>query len=114
MYILKGQKAYPEFDVLKWGQWMEEAHKKGSRIVAKTEIVDIRVSTVFLGIDHAFNPDKPILFKTMVFGSKKYEDFQQIYHTWDEAKKGHEQILQAIRKDLTTIPDDYMSMSVGE
>lgn len=39
-----------EPDILKWARWFEE-HK---RHVAETFVGDVRISTVFLGIDHKF------------------------------------------------------------
>lgn len=36
--------------------------------VMRTEIIDgVNVSTVFLGLDHSFGGDEPILWETMVF-----------------------------------------------
>ena len=50
----------------------------------------IWVSTVFLGLDHSYNPDgPPILFETMIFGGP-HNEYQERYSTWDEAIEGHE------------------------
>ena len=64
-----------------------------TRSVKYTEFGDsISVSTVFLGLDHSHVKNNgPILFETMVFGSK-YEDYQERYQTYDEAILGHERI----------------------
>lgn len=62
-YTLKNKIAYPCDDLLEWGKFMES----GDRIVAKTQIDEVLVSTVFLGLDHNFGPGEPLLFETMIF-----------------------------------------------
>lgn len=58
------------------------------RIVAKTEMYGVRVSTVFLGVDLAhIRGGPPILFETMVFGVG--EENQWRYSTRAEALLGH-------------------------
>jgi hypothetical protein len=62
-----------------------------NRIVARTKIGPMDVSTVFLALDHAYSPDPdalPILFETMIFGDNE-DAYQERYSTWDEAEKGH-------------------------
>ena len=46
------------------------------------------VSTVFLGLDHAFDGGTPLLFETMIFGGE-HDEYQERYATWDEAEAGH-------------------------
>ena len=65
-YILKDHVPVLEDDLLKWGRWFETA----DRTVARTRIKNIEISTVFLGLDHAFGQGNPLLFETMVFGGK--------------------------------------------
>ena len=49
----------------------------------------LRISTVWLGLDHGFKPGgKPVIFETMVFnGDDSLE--QERYSTIDEALAGH-------------------------
>lgn len=49
---------------------------------------DITVSTVFLAFDHGWEPGKPVLFETMVFGGED-DGYIRRYHTWEEAERGH-------------------------
>jgi hypothetical protein len=95
LYILgPGHIPVPEPDAEAWGQW----YATTERHVADDEIAPgVRVSTVFLGIDHNFGDrGPPILFETMVFDD--YEDGRQIrYATWGEALAGH----QAVVAELT-------------
>jgi len=53
-----------------------------------------RVSTVFLGIDHSHRPDgEPVLFETMIFGGPLDQEMRR-YHTWEEAEKGHAEMVR--------------------
>lgn len=96
MYILKGKTPVEVYDVLEWAAWFETA----DRIVKQTELADdVRISTVFLGLDHGFG-GPPKLFETMVFGG--WDDGNQWrYGTWKEAEAGHE---QAVNRCKTPAP----------
>lgn len=54
-----------EPDLLKWARWFETA----TRTLKRDELPSgYTVSTVFLGLDHNFNPNgEPLLWETMVF-----------------------------------------------
>lgn len=59
------------------------------RVVARTELPDCKVSTVFLGLDHSFGKEGgPILFETMIFGGRN-DGWQRRYKTWQQAEQGH-------------------------
>jgi hypothetical protein len=64
-YILGNQVVVPASGAMEFGKWVETA----DRIVSKTQVADIEVSTMFLGIDHQFYNGPPLLFETMVFGA---------------------------------------------
>lgn len=88
-YTLQGKTTVAEPDLVKWARWFESAN----RVVLQEKIGDFWVSTVFLGIDHNFNPaGQPLLFETMVFGDDELE--QRRYATWDEAVSGHNEIVE--------------------
>lgn len=92
-YILRDKTVVPEPDLLTWGRWLETADRQ----VANTLVGDVRVSTVFLGLDHSFGDDRPpILFETMVFGGS-LEDEMDRYATWDEAEKGHAAMVEKVK-----------------
>ena len=84
-YILNGKLAVPT-DLMTWGKWLQEA--KEERIVAKDERDGVRVSTVFLGLDHNFGEGPPLLFETMIFGGE-HDQWQDRYTTWEQAEAGH-------------------------
>ena len=66
-----------------------------ARKVAKTKVGICEVSTVFLGMNHAFRSDKIIVFESMVFGGNN-DGMQRRYSTWDEAVKGHNEIVEEL------------------
>lgn len=77
-------------DLLEWAAWLEDADTK----VAKTQISeDVKVSTVFLGLDHAFGGGPPMIFETMVFGGE-HDELTRRYSTKDEALKGHAEVIE--------------------
>jgi len=88
MYVLKGKTPVEEKDAVKWGKFHHE--DKNRRIGHDTKLIstEVRVSTVFLGIDHGFGEGPPVLFETMVFGGE-FDQEQERYCTWDQAEKGH-------------------------
>lgn len=92
-YILKGHEPVKEPDLHAWGRWFEKA----KRHVAVDEFKSVKVSTVFLGIDHQFGDGPPLLFETMVFGGK-HDDYCERYSTWDEAAVGHARICRMVMK----------------
>lgn len=55
------------------------------------------VSTVWLGINHSFHGDPPIIFETMIFGGD-YDQECMRYHTEDEAVQGHSQVMDDLRE----------------
>ncbi len=84
LYILKGKTPVECENVLEWAKEFENQN----RIVGFSQVKKVRVSTIFLGLDHSFNGGKPVLFETMIFGGK-HNEYQERYSTWDEAVEGH-------------------------
>lgn len=59
---------------------------------------EIRISTVFLGIDHSFGVGgRPILFETMAFGGVMDGKCER-YATEEEARAGHADMVAEVRK----------------
>jgi len=83
-YILKGHEVVASDDLMAWARCFESA----DRVVAKTTINGVDVSTVFLGLDHQFGEGPPLVFETMVFGGS-LDGEQERYSTWAEAEAGH-------------------------
>jgi hypothetical protein len=79
-------------DVLVWGRFMSRA----KRAVAQEMIGDVRVSTVFLGLDHQYGDGPPILWETMVFWPDEGGDECRRYSSLADAKAGHEAVVARI------------------
>lgn len=71
-------------DMTTWGEWMGTA----DRHVGHDMRNGIRVSTVFLGLDHGFGPGAPVLWETMIFGGP-HDEYQERYTSYDDALAGH-------------------------
>ena len=88
-YILNEEKETVRVDVMQWAQWF---HDKGKlRLIQVTELPDgLKVSTVFIGIDHSFGlSDSPKVFETMVFNGDD-SIFCERCATYDQALAQHE------------------------
>lgn len=64
-------------------------------VVGLDEVGEERVSTVFLGINHAFGDEPPLLWETMVFPAA---DLCGRYRTYGEAIAGHKQAVESLRR----------------
>jgi hypothetical protein len=88
-----------ERDFLTWAHWFETFDR---HIALDLLPEGIKVSTVFLGLDHNFGlTGPPILFETMIFGGEHHE-YQERYATRDEAFKGHKKALALAKGELET------------
>lgn len=83
-------------DVRLWAAFFEDDTKR--RVATDTfEDGTIVVSTVFLGLDHSFDPDAPpVLFETMIFGGP-HNEYQERYETWAQAVKGHVRAVKLVQ-----------------
>lgn len=55
----------------------------------------VRVSTVFMSLDHQFGDGPPLVFETMVFGGDQ-DEFQYRYSTKKQAENGHYQVVDCL------------------
>jgi len=95
-FILDGQIPV-KCDMYKWATW----NNGPNRDVKKTNIGDIKISTVFLGLDHNWGQGPPLLFETMVFGGKLDQE-QERYTTWEEAETGHRLMVEKVKDETKT------------
>lgn len=93
-YILVNGEPVPEPDPRKWAIWFGT----NERIVKRTLIGKVEISTVFIAIDHSFSDNEPpMLWGTMVFGGKlNYE--QERYISLEDAKAGHNNMVERVRR----------------
>lgn len=90
-YVLdENGNAVPEPDLMKWGAFFEQSH---SRILQQDSANGIKVSTVFLGLDHSFADGPPLLWETMIFGGE-HDQYQERYSTRAQAIEGHNVALE--------------------
>ncbi len=108
-YILNEDHIIEPVSIEEYIEW-EKIYGKNRKIVKKEEIKekDCEISTVFLGLDHAHGRQRePLLFETMIFGGEKDQEFWR-YHTWEEAIKGHKNIVKMcggkIEKEIVDEP----------
>jgi hypothetical protein len=91
-YILDDNHNVVAVDLMTWARWYET----DERLVGDTTVGDVRVSTVFLGIDHNFGSShRPILFETLIFGGEFDQEMER-YSTWDEAEIGHAEMVSRV------------------
>jgi hypothetical protein len=63
----------------------------------------IRVSTVFLSLDHALDDGPPVLYETMIFGFDEGHplyDYQDRYTSEEDARRGHDEAVDLVRTAL--------------
>jgi len=90
--ILKDKKVIMIDDLLTWTKAFETIDV----VVKKDKINGIKISTVFLGLNHSFDDNCPDLwFETMIFGGK-HDQYQDRYETWDQAEIGHQKAIDLV------------------
>ncbi len=94
-YILDGHTPVPASDALAWAAWFETSYP--ARRVAEDVVNGVRVSTVFLGLNHQWGKGPPLLFETMTFGDGDKADRQWRHSTWEEAETGHAVVVAWLR-----------------
>ncbi len=93
-WILEG-KEMRQVGLEEWAKWFQESPDQH---LADTMQRDVRISTVFLGIDHSFGMGgPPILFETMIFGGR-YEGDMQRAATYDEALAYHANAVKNVER----------------
>ena len=88
-------------DLMVWAEWFEGAN----RVVDRTSIGPVDVSTVFLGTDHGTGDGQPVLFETMIFFQE--EALERTFSnndgertcTWAEAEQAHERWCDTVRRE---------------
>jgi len=91
-YILDGRDVV-EADLPTWAEWFETADRR----VAREDIGDASVSTVFVGIGEPYDDGTPQLFETMVFGGSFDQEVARC-STWAEAEAMHRAMCERVRK----------------
>jgi hypothetical protein len=96
-WILQGKLAVP-VDLMTWARWFESAGD--SRLVAKTRIGGVEISTIFIGLDHNFFEDgEPEIFETMVFRGGSGQECDRC-GTWEGAEGMHTNAVALVRAEI--------------
>jgi hypothetical protein len=88
-------------DVLVWARWFQTADRHVAQDMDEgKDARPVRISTVFLGLDHSFNlAGPPILWETLVFGGPL--DGEMIrYTSREKAWQGHQAMCHRVRQAL--------------
>jgi hypothetical protein len=102
-YRLEGKKTVPieGDDVLAWANTMDHDNKHvGHEILPRH-----RISTVFLGLNHAWGEGPPMLFETMIFYCEPWmSEYQTRCSTYRQAEGMHKRAIKHV-----FYPDKYPS-----
>ena len=106
-YILDGHNPVAEPDPMKWAAWNKTADRivrncVGIIKIGGNPLGNVRISTVFLGLDHAFGDGPPMLFETMVFGGV-LDGEQDLCSTWKAAEKMHAMMCERVARATEAI-----------
>jgi hypothetical protein len=95
-YVLMNKMPVLCDDILEWSKNYEQ-----NRIIKQEYILNIFISTIFLGLDHNFfNNGPPILWETMVFGGKLNGEQDRCSGSWEQAEKMHSEMVIKVKQFL--------------
>ena len=98
-YKLVGTLVVPIDDMWEWAR----AYEYDSPV--RRDVIDgSLVSTIFLGLDHGFNPDQPIVFETMIFPTELWDVYQTRCSTYEQALTMHREACDLVRKTQRQLP----------
>ena len=89
------QDGNPVMDTLVWAKLFED---ENYRQVAYDQIGQVKISTVWLGLDHSFGSGPRLIFETMVFGGAHDEE-QVRYSTKEQALAGHQAMVERVTRE---------------
>jgi hypothetical protein len=100
-YILTTDNQPVAVSVREAAQWMDENPDRvhvGFDEMKDYNGHDVRVSTVFLGLDHSWNRTGLVLWETMIFGGDHDQNYQERYSSYEDAVEGHQNAIDFIQK----------------
>lgn len=75
--------------------WATRFEDVDGRRIGLDERGDVRISTVWLGLDHQWGDGPPLIFETMVFGGEHDGEMRR-YSTREQAERGHEAMVRSV------------------
>lgn len=91
-YILDENNNLVESNIIEFSKFPKERLN-----IAKTNVDNSKISTVFLGLDHSWSEDEILVFETMVFGGDLDGEMAR-YSTHEEAQLGHQIMVNRVKK----------------
>jgi hypothetical protein len=82
-----------------WSAFIENRFPTNYKHVGNDTINRYRVSTIFIGLCHNFDPCNgvPIVFETMIFEGGRSDIYTERYSTWKEAEEGHQRAVEWVK-----------------
>lgn len=85
-----------EIKLLEWTRMIENPKY---RVVKQTAVKKVRVSTIWLGLDHGFGKGPPLIFETIIFDKdSELDQREEKYSTLEEAIAGHLKAVALVKK----------------
>lgn len=96
----RGEPALPT-SFMGWVKWLS---KSGAKIVKQEWIENVRVSTIFLGLDRSFGGPVPVLWETMTFSNRKEWDNEctRCSGGREQAEAMHAKMVELVKEKLKT------------
>lgn len=92
-YKLNDDKTISPCSMREYADQLEHMRATDTKHIAKDDIGEYWISTVWLGLNHSHHEEGlPLLFETMVFKGKEGDVYCDRYSTWDDAIAGHKEI----------------------
>ena len=95
-YILDDENNPVPSTITEYVEWEESNPAK--KALRQENIGDVYISTVFLGLNHAWDSKTPVLWETMIFGGE-HDQYQVRYTSHEGALEGHEIALSLIKTE---------------
>lgn len=102
-------------NLMTWARWLEAASKMPgpqgqptAKHVAYDDLGAVRISTVFIGMDHGFGQGK-LWFETMVFAADTFRELDgmmQRYATYEQAEAGHKFLLAVAKGEVSKLREE--------
>jgi len=80
-----------------WAMLLEDGlDKRVAETFIDTDDGEVRVSTIWLGLDMGFHGGPPLIYETMIFGGR-FDHHQERWPTEEAALAGHDQAVALVR-----------------
>ena len=78
-------------------KWRPDGQVTDYSVVGLDHLDGVKVSTIWLGLDHSFGGERPVIFETLIFGGEWDGDLRR-YSTYAEALGGHAQAVNNVHR----------------